>query len=734
MIFTDILIVRVKRGEIDSMPNINIVAHNLPAMFSNRTLGLTNKDKEKTTEKLSSGYKINRGADDASGLAISEKMRKIIRGLNQGSDNITDGISVVHVADGALDEMTSCLQRINELSIKAYNGTNSKSDRESIQNEIDHLLAEIDRTAEATTYNEMNILQSGYSGTYTFTHKVEAYHWEIQTDMLPSDSVTTMISVSSEISFDNFNNISSSTFPVYHDPNTGSDVPNLTRDTVKATVDVEDFAIKTITYGPLQSANDNPYTEDDEKGYIGWRNYSAFVSNSIAASGKLTDYGPLSSSLDQNASAIINFEGIASSASGEELYNNLIDLLGMRIGVPCMTDNSSEHLYGINFTGQEYELGSSDCYLSAFGNYGSLSNINLSAITNNDPTSYGYDADSGQGMTVFEQAKKLIADLKADPSQTSALIPKVPQEIAKFICKTTAKEVIDSCNYPTNTTKTINGNSVKSHYNRAMQDSDYSIVIYDFRDKAFFGDDDLSGLDRSVYKSRSVTRSYPVKIDDSYTYDYQHHVTSNKGIWIQCSSDNPDGLTVDLPYISTEVMGIDKYNINKYTVESIYDEDATNAERERAAQNYEKEMAKYREDMIKYQRELARYNMEEQRKQAEYEEELRAYRNSTSYQTYLTDYQNYQSALSSWSTSKSTWEAAWDHDFKYAPEGDYTKIRTLTRSGIDNYGEPISETYHTYVKPFTVPMPTPLRCLRRLKDQLPDSRLSLRRCRRDRRT
>lgn len=133
---------------------MNIVAHNLLAMNANRQFGITNKKKAKSTEKLSSGYKINRAADDAAGLSISEKMRRQIRGLNKAEENIQDGISLCQVADGALNETHDILQRMNELAVKAGNDTNSQADRAFIQTEIDALTEEIDRIAHDTTFNE----------------------------------------------------------------------------------------------------------------------------------------------------------------------------------------------------------------------------------------------------------------------------------------------------------------------------------------------------------------------------------------------------------------------------------------------------------------------------------------------------------------------------------------------------------------------------------------------------
>ena len=148
-----------------------VVQHNLTAMNSNRMLGLTTKTQAKSTEKLSSGYKINRAADDAAGLSISEKMRKQIRGLTQASTNAQDGISAVQTAEGALNEVQDMLQRMNELAVKSANGTNSEDDRSYIQNEIDQLTTEIDRVAETTKFNETYLLKGDQDAVKDYTYK-----------------------------------------------------------------------------------------------------------------------------------------------------------------------------------------------------------------------------------------------------------------------------------------------------------------------------------------------------------------------------------------------------------------------------------------------------------------------------------------------------------------------------------------------------------------------------------
>ncbi len=139
-----------------------IVKHNITAMNSNRMLGLTTSSQAKSTEKLSSGYKINRAADDAAGLSISEKMRRQVRGLTQASANAQDGISVVQTAEGALNEVEDMLQRMNELAVKGENGTLTTSDRASIQAEIGQLMSEVDRVQSTTTFNEMNLLDGKF--------------------------------------------------------------------------------------------------------------------------------------------------------------------------------------------------------------------------------------------------------------------------------------------------------------------------------------------------------------------------------------------------------------------------------------------------------------------------------------------------------------------------------------------------------------------------------------------
>ena len=158
-----------------------VVQHNMQAANANRMLNVTTSAQSKSTEKLSSGYKINRAADDAAGLTISEKMRKQIKGLDRASTNAQDGVSAVQTAEGALTEVHSMLQRMNELAVQSANGTNSETDRKAIQAEVDQLSTEIDRVSETTKFNETYLLKgaagaNGNSYTYADGSSVGEYN------------------------------------------------------------------------------------------------------------------------------------------------------------------------------------------------------------------------------------------------------------------------------------------------------------------------------------------------------------------------------------------------------------------------------------------------------------------------------------------------------------------------------------------------------------------------------
>ena len=167
-----------------------IVQHNMSAMNSNRMLGVTAGTVAKSTEKLSSGYKINRAADDAAGLSISEKMRRQIRGLTQASANAQDGISCVQTAEGALAEVEEMLQRMNELAVKAENGTLADEDRDAIDAEVQQLISEIDRVASTTTFNEMNLLDGSFTGKGLQVGAESGQHIDLDIDAMSATGLS----------------------------------------------------------------------------------------------------------------------------------------------------------------------------------------------------------------------------------------------------------------------------------------------------------------------------------------------------------------------------------------------------------------------------------------------------------------------------------------------------------------------------------------------------------------
>jgi flagellin len=177
-----------------------VVQHNLTAMNANRQLGITTSAQAKSSEKLSSGYKINRAGDDAAGLTISEKMRSQIRGLDKASDNAADGVSLIQVAEGALNETHSILQRMNELATQAANDTNTTTDRTAIQAEINQLVSEIDRIQSTTAFNTKNLLDGTFTGKNLQVGALSGQKITISIEQMNSSNlglVTSKVSMSS---------------------------------------------------------------------------------------------------------------------------------------------------------------------------------------------------------------------------------------------------------------------------------------------------------------------------------------------------------------------------------------------------------------------------------------------------------------------------------------------------------------------------------------------------------
>ncbi len=511
--------------------NINMIQHNIQAMFTDRQLGITVKSKAKSAEKLSSGFKINRAADDAAGLAISEKMRHQIRGLNQGSDNIQDGISLIQVADGALEEVTNCLQRINELSIKAYNGTNSKSDREDIQKEVNQLLIEIERIADTTKLNETKVLKQKRQGDVKvsdFWQEI-SYHEEFNV----TREVPDWLKVSKKLTKDNSANLSSMGINVGQDTGLyGFYMADFSPyDPVH---DAYVMGADSKYWGPSEVPADDPYIEVDGIRY-----------DVSAAQYK----GEWSQEMDDNPSAVIDFSGLSGVKDISELYTKTMELIGCSIGVNCATCSD---FYGISFIGNEktFAVSSLNDMVYEHGGRVSQSVINLSEWKAfPDP----------ENMTIYEKIEDVM--IKFDKSGTpagerAAQTQKLADEIAKKLRNKSYEELKKTCDE-------------KNHYNRVLDinaagyDNDYALVIYDYRD------DDDSGNGAYVYDdtkdvmTKCITKAKVADITD-------HASKTRRGlvgdpIMIQGSANAQDRLTVVLPGIDLKEMGIVGYNVARYT-------------------------------------------------------------------------------------------------------------------------------------------------------------------------
>lgn len=189
-----------------------IIQHNLIAMNANRNLGITSKKLSKSTEKLSSGYKINRAGDNAAGLAISEKMRGQIRGLDQASTNAEDGISLIQTAEGALTESHSLLQRLRELAVQAASDTNTEDDRNQIQNEVNELTEEVDRIANTTEFNTMKLLNGDRKGAVSSkagTGKIEGTFTKADVELNTTNLELSMVGITDVIRIEIKSDISS---------------------------------------------------------------------------------------------------------------------------------------------------------------------------------------------------------------------------------------------------------------------------------------------------------------------------------------------------------------------------------------------------------------------------------------------------------------------------------------------------------------------------------------------
>ena len=396
-----------------------IVAHNLLAMNAQRQFGINTKSKAKSMEKLSSGYKVNRAADDAAGLSISEKIRRQIRGLEQGAENIQDGISMIQVADGAMGEIFDMLHRLNELSVKAYNGTNTEEDRQYIQEEVDQILSEIGRIGETTTFNEIPVFQGNPKEIVKIEEDME---YTFETTYSVVKDLPAWLSVDDKLE-------------VHQDYVGIQDTSGIM---YEATVNSDD----TIDYTYRGPNLGSPYGE-----------YNAqWIQNS--------EWSP---EIDNNPSAKISFKGLADKTDALDLYNGLFGLIGCSIGVPCGT--CTDYYYGINFTGDEQGY-------SAMAT-GYLGNNNLAQGELNLSEWKGFKDSAGNDVSCFEAVLDLVQKQKEDLNLSNAEKAAQTKTLAEEIAGKLRDKSLDVMQ---------NVADINDHFDRALSSDNYDIIVYDYRD------------------------------------------------------------------------------------------------------------------------------------------------------------------------------------------------------------------------------------------------------------
>lgn len=486
---------------------------NMLAANAARQLNINTKKREKNAEKLASGYKINRAADDAAGLSMSETMRRLIRGLQKGSENITEGISLIKVADAALGEITDMLQRINELSVQAYNGTNTAQDRQFIQQEVDQLLEEIGRTGETTVYNEIQVLKWEPS----FTQEVTLQEDQILTSPMTIDVHTPL--------------------PAWLDDGIDekleihSGYENL-KDSSGGTVQQD---ISGIMITPKKDASGNFVR--DAQGMLTYEYYGPNLGNPYGEN-RAEYAGAWTESLDNNATAKVSYAGLKKFETTKDLYSGLLQLLGGGFGISCGTCSSRQ--YGINYVGTVDGI----VVKNVKPYYGERSTPNLD-LGEFKP----FTNAAGEGVNCFEQIKEL-ARRQTDPNLTEADKKKQVQDLAGEIAVALSKKTYELMSQDQN---------MKDHFTKSILTEDNDILVYDYRDNSALTHEKAANVKVRTWAKSEIT--YPeeyVKPGVTGTVEVPHD------LYIVCSAQDSDDIPIKLPYVSLEKLGIAGYNVANY--------------------------------------------------------------------------------------------------------------------------------------------------------------------------
>ncbi len=537
------------------------VQNNLLAMGAARSLGVTTNDKAKSTRKLSSGFKINSAADDAAGLSISEKMRNAIRGLHQGSDNIQDGISMTQTAEGALSEVTDMLQRMAELSIKAYNETNTESDQQDIQAEISQLVNEIKRTADTTTFNEIPLLKGN--------------PWVNETIMV--EPSTQIIETSQTI-------VTGVPDWLYVDEKLEQHSYAGTQDTSQQAYFLQ---YETDTNGvykqPLNAIRND---------YYGPRDDALALSHGITG----PHAGVWSDAISDNPTARVSFEQLATTEDAGELYGNLAQLLGTSIGMSCGTCRSDGKYYGIAFSGEI--PGYKAMPLSYFN--GTTGGYKLSGTTVDLPAVEVDWDGGGTKVGLFDAVTNLMQ--KFDAEGTSEADKKTQ---TKALAERIAGALRDHC------VEAMSSNvEMNSHYDRVLSSGSYDFIVYDFRDQNSLTN--MQAANTDVLVSTNAIATTIEKKDLSARYENE---LRQSPVRIVCSGSSGDAITINLPDVRTLWQDqLSEYNVARYTEVTTY-----------SYEHFEEKEEEYQKRLEKWEEECEQIEAENNSKKAQYEADLAAY-------------------------------------------------------------------------------------------------------------
>lgn len=490
---------------------MQVIAHNMLSQFTNRQLNITDKNKSKSSEKLSSGFRVNRASDDAAGLAISEKLRWQVRGLNKGKQNIQDGISLVQTAEGALNEVHAILQRVRELSLQAYNDTNTRSDREAIQTEIDHCIAEIGKIATDTTFNTKHILQGNPGELVKVTEDTPSFY-TVRTPTIIEKPNWLIVDSKMEV-HSSYNQAPGSKDGIMKQTQPdgtiwyyGAKNPSIT---------------DAIWYG------DTPQGIAEGYGNPGWNNTIA-----------------------DNATAKVDFSNLLNASNPEDLFFNLFSLLGTQLRFPCGT--CSYDYQGVFFSGSVSSVILGDDAVADTDVYPidrySHKPVNLSsgqlAFTDSQGNTF-----KGTGFFELISNVKYIQEQTDDamnPIMTDAQKLAQTRELADFI----AKNLRD---------RTFNALDTSYHFDRVVKSAgdDYSLIMYDFRDSN--RTTASTSMDSNVITKGEA--NVGIKID---AIKPGQTVWAEKPLIIMAGALSSSYLTINLPDLAAVEHGLKGYSVSRY--------------------------------------------------------------------------------------------------------------------------------------------------------------------------